>query len=137
MTTVTSQGERLRVAERRSPLQLALRRFRRNRVGVLSFWVLAFMYLVALFAPFLAPKDPLQANFRMMGKPPGELAWFGTDQIGYDVFSRIIYGARISLVIGFVATLIAMVIGLLLGALAGFFGGAPDGDATLPLDVAE
>ncbi|ASN82997.1 ABC transporter permease [Deinococcus ficus] len=55
MTTVTSQGERLRVAERRSPLQLALRRFRRNRVGVLSFWVLAFMYLVALFAPFLAP----------------------------------------------------------------------------------
>ena len=82
--------------------------------------------LVALFAPFIAPKDPLAANFRLMGKPPNELAWFGTDQIGRDTLSRVIHGSQTSLLVAFMAVLLGTTFGCLWGLASGYFGGRFD-----------
>ena len=82
--------------------------------------------LVAIFAPFVAPKDPLAANFRMMGKPPNELAWFGTDQIGRDTLSRVIHGSQASLTVAFMAVLLGTTTGCLWGLASGYFGGRFD-----------
>jgi ABC-type dipeptide/oligopeptide/nickel transport system permease subunit len=77
-----------------------LRRFARRSPSA-AVWavVSAAIVLVAILAPLIAPADPLAANFRMMSKPPSESAWFGTDQVGRDVLSRIIYGSRTSLMV--------------------------------------
>lgn len=92
------------------------------------FWgiVALAVVLIALFAPFIAPKDPLQANFRMMGKAPNELAWFGTDQIGRDTLSRVIHGSRSSLLVAFMAVLLGTTLGSLWGLACGYFGGRFD-----------
>lgn len=104
----------LRIFARRAPLS--------------CFWgvVAVLIVLMALFAPFLAPKDPLLANFRMMGKPPSELAWFGTDQIGRDTLSRVIHGSRSSLMVAFLAVLLGTTLGSLWGLACGYFGGRFD-----------
>ena len=99
---------------RRSPLSFFL--------GVIALIIV----LVAIFAPFVAPKDPLAANFRMMGKPPNELAWFGTDQIGRDTLSRVIHGSQASLTVAFMAVLLGTTTGCLWGLASGYFGGRFD-----------
>ena len=83
---------------------------------------LVLIVLVAMFAPLIAPYG-ITERTNQFRQPPSLDHWFGTDDIGRDVFSRVVYGARVSLRIGFVATVILLVIGLVLGALAGFFGG--------------
>jgi ABC-type dipeptide/oligopeptide/nickel transport system permease subunit len=92
------------------------------------FWgiIALLIVLMALFAPLLAPKDPLMANFRLMGKPPNELAWFGTDQIGRDTLSRVIHGSRSSLMVAFMAVLLGTTLGSLWGLASGYFGGRFD-----------
>ncbi len=92
------------------------------------FWgvIALIIVLVALFAPFIAPKDPLAANFRLMGKPPNELAWFGTDQIGRDTLSRVIHGSQTSLLVAFMAVLLGTTLGCLWGLASGYFGGRFD-----------
>ncbi len=92
------------------------------------FWgvIALIIVLVAIFAPFVAPKDPLAANFRMMGKPPNELAWFGTDQIGRDTLSRVIHGSQASLTVAFMAVLLGTTTGCLWGLASGYFGGRFD-----------
>ena len=92
------------------------------------FWgvIALIIVLVAIFAPFVAPKDPLAANFRMMGKPPNELAWFGTDQIGRDTLSRVIHGSQASLTVAFMAVLLGTTTGCLWGLASGDFGGRFD-----------
>lgn len=92
------------------------------------FWgvIALIIVLVALFAPFIAPKDPLAANFRLMGKPPNELAWFGTDQIGRDTLSRVIHGSQTSLLVAFMAVLLGTTFGCLWGLASGYFGGRFD-----------
>ena len=99
---------------RRSPLSFFL--------GVIALIIV----LVAIFAPFVAPKDPLAANFRMMGKPPNELAWFGTDQIGRDTLSRVIHGSQASLTVAYMAVLLGTTTGCLWGLASGYFGGRFD-----------
>ena len=88
---------------------------------------IVFLILVAIFAPLVAPYDPI--HYRAVGhyrEGPSSEHWFGTDRIGRDVFSRVVYGARISLRIGFIATAMSLIIGVFLGAIAGFFGGVSD-----------
>jgi peptide/nickel transport system permease protein len=99
------------------------KRFKRNRLAMLGLFLLIVLALTAIFADQIAPysithRDPGQ--FRV--GPNGD-HWFGTDTIGRDVFSRVVFGARVSLRIGISATAIALTLGLLLGAVAGFFGG--------------
>jgi len=94
-----------------------------NRVAWIGVALLLLIVLVAVFAPWLAPHDPLQQNIAYRLDPPSADFWLGTDSYGRDVLSRLIYGARISLLVGFLAVLIAMLIGSSLGILAGYLGG--------------
>ncbi len=82
--------------------------------------------LVALAAPLVAPRDPLKADFRRMNKPPDAQAFFGTDQVGRDTLSRVIYGARTSLFVAFAAVLLGTTVGSLWGVACGYLGGRFD-----------
>ena len=85
--------------------------------------VLATLAVIAIAAPWLAPHDPLATNVAQALLPPSSAHWLGTDQLGRDVLSRLIYGTRISLVIGVVSVGVAVIIGTAVGAIAGFAGG--------------
>ncbi len=102
------------------------RALRHNRVSWIGIGLLLLIVLTALLAPWLAPHDPLEQNIAYRLEPPSAEFWLGTDSFGRDVLSRLIYGARVSLLVGFVAVLIAMCIGSSLGILAGYVGGMVD-----------
>jgi peptide/nickel transport system permease protein len=110
-------------AARPNALWMALRK---NRLSWIGLGLLAVIVLAAIFAPWLAPHDPLQQNIAYRLEPPSATFWLGTDSYGRDVLSRLIYGARISLFVGFGAIMIAMTIGSALGILAGYVGGLLD-----------
>jgi len=99
------------------------RRFRRNKLAMLGLSFIVLLVLMAIFAPLIAPYDPLKIDTTQLRKPPSSDHWFGTDTVGRDVFSRIVYGARVSLWVGIAAGTIATVVGVIFGALAGFYGG--------------
>lgn len=102
------------------------KRFRKNKLGVTGGLMVIFLFLVAIFAPWLAPYDPGQINVKKVLEAPSPEHPFGTDQLGRDVLSRMIYGSRISLLVGFVAVGIATLIGIILGSLAGYYGRGVD-----------
>lgn len=102
------------------------RRFRRNKLALTGLCILVLFILSAIFAPLLAPHDPNRANLRNRNKPPSREHPFGTDDMGRDILSRLLYGGRISLSVGLVSVGISLTIGLILGAIAGYFGGAID-----------
>lgn len=106
-----------------SPVLTSLRR---NRFAWIGIGLLALIVLAAVFAPLIAPHDPLKQNILFRLTAPSAKFWFGTDSYGRDVFSRLLYGARISLAIGFLSVLIAMVVGSAIGILAGYIGGLFD-----------
>ncbi len=97
--------------------------------------LLAAIVIVAIFAPLIAPHDPLEQNIVVRLEPPSAEFLLGTDGYGRDVLSRLIYGARVSLVVGFLAILIAMVIGSTIGIVAGYVGGRFDQIVMGLLDV--
>lgn len=103
-----------------SPVLNALRR---NRMAWLGGGTLFIIVMVAIFAPLIAPHDPLEQNILARLSPPSADFWLGTDSYGRDVLSRLLYGARISLSIGFLSVLTAMIVGSSLGMLAGYIGG--------------
>lgn len=109
-----------------SPGRRTMRRFMRHRLAVIGASILIFMAVVAVFAPLLAPYPPNEVNLTSISQPPSSEHWFGTDQVGRDTMSRAIYGARISLAVGFVSVAIYLAIGFVLGALAGYSGGYVD-----------
>jgi len=121
---------RLRPAPARGDSQWAVasRQFRRNRPALAGLALIGLLYVVALIAPYLAPFDPIAQHdiARTSYLAPSASHWFGTDKFGRDILSRILYGARISLSIGFVATAISITVGTLVGAVAGYFGGRVD-----------
>jgi len=102
------------------------RRFRRNRLALAGSVLVLFLFFVSLLAPWLAPYDPNAIDLKNILAPPSVEHLFGTDQLGRDVCSRMIWGAGISLKVGFVATGIAILIGTILGAVAGYYGGWVD-----------
>ena len=108
----------------------AWRRLIRNPGALVGFGLVALFVFTAVFAPLIAPYDPREQDLSLLsdGCCPGPSAdhWFGVDQLGRDEFSRIVYGARFSLLIGVVAVSVGVSIGLLLGAFSGFFGGMTD-----------
>jgi peptide/nickel transport system permease protein len=102
------------------------RHFIRNRLAVAGGLIVAAMLTVALLAPLLAPYDPSAIRVSAILLPPSPSHWLGTDALGRDVLSRMIYGTQISLLVGFVAVGIAVLIGVLVGALAGYYPGWVD-----------
>lgn len=110
-----------------SPWSLARRRFRRHRQAMVGLGLLLFLTLATLLTPILAPFDPDAVNLatgRLLG--PSASHWMGTDELGRDILSRVLYGARISLAIGFLAVGIAVTLGTAVGAVAGYAGGRVD-----------
>jgi peptide/nickel transport system permease protein len=107
-----------------SQWSIAARRFRRNRLAMIGLVIMSFIYLVMLMAPYLAPYDPNAQEdiVRTRYLPPSAEHPMGTDKFGRDVLSRVIYGARISLTIGFIAVAISVTMGTLVGAMSGYFG---------------
>lgn len=103
-----------------------LRRLAKNRLAVASAVVILLAAVAAIFAPALAPYDPNALNLDAQLSPPSAAHPLGTDDLGRDVLSRMLYGARISLSVGFVAVGIAIAIGIVLGGLAGYYGGRVD-----------
>ncbi len=108
-------------APRRVRRAQLMRRLIRHRGAVVGFVVLAFLVLIALLAPFIAPYDPIAVS-RTTLKPPSTQHWMGTDNFGRDIFSRVLYGTRISLRMGFIAVGIAAVFGTAIGVIAGTYG---------------
>ena len=97
--------------------------FRRNRVAVFGLVLIVLLGLMALFAPIIAPFNPIEQHIIDRLKAPNAQYLLGTDELGRDLFSRLLYGARISLVIGFVAQGVSMLIGISLGLVSGWYGG--------------
>ena len=102
-----------------TPGRRALRRLLRRRTAVFGLVVVVLMALLALFAPWIAPFDPLAKSFAMVRKAPSAAHWFGTDEVGRDLLARVIYGGRASLAAGVIAVSIAVGCGVPLGMLAG------------------
>jgi peptide/nickel transport system permease protein len=102
------------------------RHLRRNRLALAGGLVVLLLSLAAILAPVLAPYDPTAFDMKQILVPPGPAHWLGTDQIGRDVLSRMLYGARISMAVGLVSVGIAVLIGTTLGSLAGYYGGRVD-----------
>ncbi|GAB1536399.1 ABC transporter permease [Geovibrio sp. ADMFC3] len=88
--------------------------------------IVAFFVFVAVFAPLIATHDPAHIDFNSVLLPPSSVYYFGTDELGRDIFSRVVYGTRISLFVGFVAVGISVMIGTVLGLISGYFGGFTD-----------
>ncbi len=105
---------------------IAVRQFRRSAVGLVGAALVGLFLVVTAAAPLLAPYDPVAADFGSVLSPPDRGHLFGTDDIGRDILSRIVYGSRISLQAGLFTVAVALTIGLPLGLAAGFFGGRVD-----------
>jgi peptide/nickel transport system permease protein len=123
------------VVRRQSPLAITWRQLRKNPLAILAMVILVLQILIALFAPQIAPYDPLAQNFRAALQPPSWAHPFGTDDVGRDILSRVIYGTRISLRVGLIAVSIGSVIGVLLGLAAGYYGRWVDNSIMRVMDV--
>lgn len=104
----------------------AWNRLKKNKMAIASFFLLVIIALIAVFAPLIAPYDPYTQDLSRINEPPSPDHWFGTDDVGRDLFSRVVYGTRISMLVGVVCEAICVPIGVILGALAGYFGGWVD-----------
>src|SRR6516162_1487399 len=109
-----------------TPTARAARRLLRRKGAVFGLAVIALLVGVAVLAPLIAPYEPDQQTWSAVRKAPSALHWFGTDDVGRDVFTRVIYGARASLLAGVVAVAFALLIGVPIGLIAGYFGGFLD-----------
>jgi len=107
-------------------LKLYFERLRQNRLALVGLAIITGLAILAVFAPWLAPHDPFAQDLLSRLHPPSSAHWLGTDDLGRDVFSRLVYGSRISLSVGFVAVGIALLIGVTLGLVAGYRGGIVD-----------
>ena len=99
---------------------------RRNRLATTGMALVAMFVAFALFAPWIAPQDPARIDLPSRLQPPSAAHWFGTDELGRDILSRVIYGARISMLVGSSVVAGSLFLGLILGSIAGYYGGYTD-----------
>lgn len=109
-----------------TPLRDMWSRLKKNKLALVGLFLVVLLILLAIFAGVIAPYDPTQNYLKESLKAPSLKHLMGTDVLGRDIFSRVIYGSRASLIIGVVATSISLVIGVFLGAISGFYGGKLD-----------
>jgi peptide/nickel transport system permease protein len=110
-----------------SPGRRALRRLAHRKGAMVALAVIVLIILIAILAPLIAPYDPARQSWSAVRKAPSAVHWFGTDEVGRDILSRIIYGARASLSAGVISVAIAIAVGVPLGLVAGYVGGFVDG----------
>jgi peptide/nickel transport system permease protein len=113
----------------------ALRRMRHSPAALIGGTIVGFFVLIAVFAPFIAPYDPTRGNLADSYLPPGPEHWFGTNVQGQDVFSRIIFGSRLTLGIAVLSVVLGVSVGALLGSVAGYFRGWVDSLIMRSVDV--
>ncbi len=123
------------LGERRSLLSIIIAKFLQNKLAVVGLVMLAIIVISALLAPWIAPHDPDFQNLRNRLAAPSAEFLLGTDHLGRDIFSRLLYGGRVSLFVGFVAMVGAVTIGTTVGAIAGYFGGLVDAFLMRLVDV--
>lgn len=122
MSTTAPAAARVTATRGESPGRRAIRRFARHKLAVFGLVVVVAFVLIAALAPWIAPYDPIATSWARIRKPPSELHWFGTDENGRDVLSRLIWGARASLMAGVISVLGAVAIGVPIGLVAGLSG---------------
>jgi len=115
--------------------QDAWRRLRRNRAALLGLSLVAVFALAAILAPLLAPGDPTALDLDAQLQPPSSRHWLGTDDLGRDLLTRIMYGGRVSLTIGLVSVGMALGVGTLVGLVAGFYAGWADSMTMRLMDI--
>lgn len=124
-----SRTRLLEQRESKAPSSLLLdawQRLLRNKLAVAGMIIIVLFIIAAIFAPLLAPYDPTEQTLLQRRQPPSRKHWMGLDEVGRDIFSRVIYGARVSLQIGILSVSLAIVVGAILGAIAGFLRGWVD-----------
>lgn len=124
MSKQIEEMEEVKVQETKSagPWREAWREFRKNKVAVVGMVIVLFFILLAIFAPFIAKEGINEQVMADRLQPPSSEYWLGTDDFGRDIFSRIVYGARISLWVGFSSVVGSVIIGSILGIIAGYYG---------------
>ena len=126
MSTAVIKAPPLGAPPAEGPWVEALRMFARNPAAIAGLALLAVVLLVAIAGPWVYPADPFEIRAAPMTPPFSEDAWLGTDYLGRDVATTLIYGGRATLLVGAVAALLSVVIGITLGAIAGYYGGRVD-----------
>ncbi len=119
----------------RTPIGEFLRRFRRQHLALIALAVLLALVLSAVFAPWIAPYDPATPDYASVLDGPSAAHWLGTDAYGRDILSRIIWGGRVSLSVGFLSVALGGMVGIVIGLISGFFGGWLDGALMRLMDV--
>jgi ABC-type dipeptide/oligopeptide/nickel transport system permease subunit len=112
-----------------------LARFLKNRSAVVGGLIVLFFVLVAIVGPYVTPFDPIKPSFTSIRKAPSALYWFGTDELGRDIFSRMLLGARASIMAGVVSVFIAIILGVPFGLVSGYFGGWTDASISRATDA--
>jgi peptide/nickel transport system permease protein len=109
-----------------SPFAIARKKFVKNKLAMISLFFLLFVSIVSILAPYITTADITRINIGQMSLEPSSAHWLGTDKSGRDVFTRLLYGGRISLLVGISCTLFVIFLGTLIGSISGYFGGAVD-----------
>ncbi|WP_371363880.1 Glutathione transport system permease protein GsiD [Sporomusa rhizae] len=125
-SNVQLQSNPIAHAPVKGPVADFISRFIKSTSAMIGLGLLVILLLCAVFAPVLAPYDPYESNLPQALQPPSGSHIMGTDELGRDILSRILYGARISLIVGVEAVGLALLCGVILGALAGYYGGKTD-----------
>ena len=125
------QFDQLRRMEEAGQLKAAtgsrfIRKFLNNRLAVVGLVIFTIILLASILAPMLTPWNPTEISLRAVNKPPSWEHWFGTDKTGRDVFARVLYGGRISILVGLGSALVSALIGVIIGCYAGYVGGWVD-----------
>ena len=109
--------------------------FKKNKLALLSFIFIMFVIIAAVFAPYISPYNPDKIDVNAVLQPPNPAHLLGTDQLGRDILSRLIFGARISIEVGFIAVSLSLFIGIFIGAYAGYYGGVTDSILMRSVDI--
>ncbi|MHC0037696.1 oligopeptide ABC transporter permease [Pseudoneobacillus sp. C159] len=127
MSTSTQTPVLVQPEKSMSPFRLARRKFMQNKLAMTSFFFLLIVTLLSFLAPYITTTDITKIHLGQMSLKPSAEHWLGTDKSGRDVFTRLLYGGRVSLLVGISCTVFVVFFGTLVGALAGYFGGKTDG----------
>lgn len=112
-------------------------RMKRNRLAMVGLVIIIILVITAIFADYIAPYDYAEQNLANQYQTPNAEHWFGTDELGRDIFSRVVYGSRVSLRVGFISVSISMTIGVAIGAITGYYGGKIDNILMRFIDIVQ
>jgi len=123
---IESVDEQVRDTQSDSFLGDTIHSFRKNKKAMIGLFVVTALVFIAIFIPWISPHDPYRVELNEQLLPPSATYWLGTDNFGRDLLTRILYGARISLLVGIIPSMVALILGTVMGVISGFYGGRVD-----------